>query len=239
VLALPAWASADGPSRPPAAKQKQKKKLTGPVIAQQVVLPGGRTLAGRVRAAAVSVEVKDRRCSVASATPLAALVRSEPGRLGLNDFGTCSRKAGDGSGLFVRSIRGRVNRGKDGWVYKVGRKLASAGAADPSGPFGSGRLRSGDRLVWFYGVFRNGSFQRSLELQASDAGGGVVTVQVTGYDDAGEGAPVDGAKVSTDGASTTTGPDGSARLQLPAGRHVLRATKAGTIRSFDQRVIVR
>ena len=36
-------------------------------------------------------------------------------------------------------IAGERNRGQDGWVYKVGRRAGTAGAADAAGPFGNGR----------------------------------------------------------------------------------------------------
>ena len=50
----------------------------------------------------------------------------------------------------ARSTCARSDRtasaGSDGWVYKVGRRSGSGGAADPAGPFGTGRrLRGGQR----------------------------------------------------------------------------------------------
>ena len=101
----------------------------------------------RARRACAWVEAT---CTAGRATALAALVRSEarpawPARLRL-----VLVEARDGGGLFVESIRGDVNRGQNGWVYKVGRRAATAGAADPTGPFGHGRLRNGQSVTWFY-----------------------------------------------------------------------------------------
>lgn len=186
----------------------------------------------------VRVRVGRKRCAVPGGSPLAALVRSRPGAIGLADYGSCSRRAGDASGLFVRSIRSERNRGKDGWVYKVGHKLATAGAGDPAGPFGRGRLRAGRRVTWFYCTYRRGC-QRTLTLRASSQPGGVVSVKVRGYDDDGKGMPVADARVTVGGAATRTGASGLAQLRLPPGRHLVRATKPGLVRSFGERVTVR
>ena len=114
-----------------------------PKVSQLVVYRDGSAVTKTVSTRAAKVSVGGRRCTAGDGTALAALVRSKPGKLRLRDFGSCSRRAADGAGLFVESIRGDGNRGQNGWVYKVGRRAASAGAADPGGPFGRGRLRSG------------------------------------------------------------------------------------------------
>jgi hypothetical protein len=211
----------------------------GPEVEQLVVFRGGAAVAKSVRASATTVKVGRRRCAVGRGTALAALVRSKPGRLGVRDYGSCSRRAADGVSLFVRSIRGDVNRGQSGWVYKVGRKLATAGAGDPSGPFGSGRLRKGQRVTWFYCKLEGRSCQRTLALKAAAEGGGSVLVTVRAYDDEGRSIPATGAAVSGGGASATTGGDGTARLTLAPGRVRLKATQPGAIRSFSERVAVR
>jgi hypothetical protein len=210
-----------------------------PVVKHLVAFNDGTVKEKRVRASAVSVKVGGRRCAVGRATPLAALVRAKPGALGLKDFGSCSRRAADGGQLFVRSIRGVRNSGQDGWVYKVGRRWASAGAADPSGPFGRGRLRSGQRVTWFYGRMRGGSFQRTLELTAKQSGTGTVVLRVRGYDDDGRGVPVEGADVISRAGSAVTGARGEAVLNVPPGSYVLRARKRGLVPSFGVRVMVR
>lgn len=209
-----------------------------PAVSQLVVFKSGKALQRRVRARAATVRVSGRRCAVASGTPLAALVRSRPGRIGLRDFGSCSRRARDGGQLFVRSIRGDRNRGQDGWIYKVGRRLPDAGAGDPAGPFGRGRLRSGQRVTWFYGRKQGASFQRTLELKAT-VSGETVSVLVRGYDDNGRGVAVPGAAVSSGAGSAQTGANGRATLELPPGRHLFHASKPGFIRSFGERVVVR
>jgi hypothetical protein len=216
---------------------------SGPRIQQMVVFSGGETVTKRVRATRATVDVKGRPCVVGAATALAALVQASPGKMVLRDYGSCSQRPRDGAGLFVRSLRGEVNRGLDGWVYKVGRKLGTAGAADLAGPFGNGRLREGDRVVWFYCVFEAGSCQRSLELAARRTGR-VLGVSVRGYDDAGEGVPVAGARVvvrRVGGKAQVlkTGADGKGSSPaLAPGKYLLRATKRGAIRSFDTPVTV-
>jgi hypothetical protein len=208
-----------------------------PTVQQMVVFRSGKAVTKAVRASRVLVRVEGRRCAAGDGTALAALVRSRPGRLRLLDFGTCSRKPRDGSGLFVSAIGPDRSRGQNGWVYKVGRRSATAGAADPSGPFGRGRLRSGQRVTWFYCRLRAGGCQRTLEVRASSEPGGLVAT-VRGYDNEGRGVPVEGATVTAGGASALTGPDGSARLALPAGVHRVVASKAGLVRSFAERVEV-
>ena len=70
------------------------------------------------------------------------------------------------AGLLVTGIGPDRNRGQRGWVYKVGRRAATAGAGDLGGPFGRGRLRAGQRVTWFYCV-RAGDCQRTLEVRAT------------------------------------------------------------------------
>jgi hypothetical protein len=208
-----------------------------PTVRQMVVFRSGEAVTKTVRARQVLVRVAGRRCAAGDGTALAALVGSRPGRLRLRDFGSCSRRPRDGAGLFVSGIGPDRNRGQNGWVYKVGRRSATAGAADPSGPFGRGRLRSGQRLTWFYCRLRAGGCQRTLEVRARAEPGGLVAT-VRGYDNEGRGVAVEGATVRTGGTSALTGPDGSARLGLPSGAHRVVATKAGLVRSFAERVEV-
>ena len=178
-----------------------------------------------------------RRCTTGRGTALSALVRSRVGRLRLLDFGSCSLSLADGGGLFVKKIRGDANHGQNGWVYKVGRRAATAGAADPSGPFGRGRLRGAQRVTWFYCRLRNGGCQRTLELSLRTEPGSVVA-SVRGYDDAGRAVAVAGASVTAGAASALTDAAGEARLALPAGRHSVVAQKEGAVRSFAERVVL-
>jgi hypothetical protein len=208
-----------------------------PRIRQMVVFRSGRAVTKTVRARQVLVRVGGRRCAAGDGTALAALVWSRPARLRLRDFASCSRRPRDGTGLFVAAIGPDRNRGQNGWVYKVGRRSATAGAADPSGPFGRGRLRSGQRVTWFYCRLRGGGCQRTLEVRAQPQPGGLAAT-VVAYDDAGRGVRVEAATVSAGGATALTGADGRAALTLPAGAYRVVATKAGLVRSFAERVEV-
>jgi hypothetical protein len=185
---------------------------------------------------ATKVTVAGRRCAVAGRTPLAALVHSHPGRIRLRDFGACSSRPSDAAGLLVTGIGGDRNHGQRGWVYKVGRRAATAGAADPSGPFGHGRLRAGQRVTWFYCV-RATDCQRTLAVRATPVEGGIAA-RVRGYDDAGDGVVVQGARVSAGGVTAVSGPDGRAQLALAPGSYRVVARKAGLVRSFAERVTV-
>lgn len=209
-----------------------------PTVDHMVVYRSGKAKQRRVRARGALVRVGRRRCAAGTGTPLAALVRSRPGRLRLRDFGSCSRRAEDGSGLFVSAIGRDRNRRQNGWVYKVGRRAGTAGAADPSGPFGRGRLRSRQRVTWFYCRMGRSGCQRTLVLRTRVEGRTVVA-RVVGYDDAGRGLAVAGARVVVGGARALTNPAGYARLAVAPGRWRARAGKRGLVRSFTERVVVR
>ncbi len=208
-----------------------------PSITQMVVFRDGSAQTTQVRAAKTLVRVRGRRCAAGSGTALAALARSRVGRLRLRDFGSCSRRPRDGAGLFVSGIGADRNRGRKGWAYKVGRRGATAGAADPAGAFGNGRLRSGQRVTWFYCRLSSDGCQRSLELRVRAEAGGLVA-GVRGYNDEGKGVAVEGAEVRAGGVVALTGADGRARLALPSGSYRALATKPGLVRSFTERVEV-
>jgi hypothetical protein len=212
-------------------------EAAAPEVRQLVVFRDGSATAKTVSTRAARVRVEGRRCTAGDGTALAALVRSRPGALRLRDFGACSSRPRDGGGLFVQAIRGNRNRGQNGWVYKVGRRAATAGAADPGGPFGRGRLRAGQRVTWFYCRLRDGGCQRTLELSWR-AEPGTLVATVRGYDDEARGTAVEGATVSAGGTSALTDAAGEARLPLPAGRYRAVAEKAGLVRSFTERVEV-
>jgi hypothetical protein len=229
AIALAALAGAAGAGSPADA--------AAPKIRQMIVLRDGTALTRTVSTRAVHVRLGPRSCKVGRGTALAALVRSRPGRLRLRDFGSCSLKARDGAGLFVRGIHGDLNHGQDGWVYKVGRRAATAGAADPGGPFGRGRLHIGQRVTWLYCRLRPGGCQRTLELKASGTPGTLVAT-VRGYDDEGHGVPVEAATVRAGTASAQTDANGTARLAVAPGSYLAVAEKAGMVRSFAERVEV-
>jgi hypothetical protein len=209
-----------------------------PVVDQLVVFPSGKVVHKRVSTRAVTVKVHGKRCRAGAGTALPALVRSHPGKIRLRDFGSCSQRAADGSGLFVSGVGRYHNKGRDGWVYKVGTRAATAGVADPAGPFGNGRLHSGKRLTWFFCRLRADGCQRSLGVRVKSEPGGVA-VTVTGYDDEGRGAPESGASVSLDGAEQVTSTAGVSHFSVAAGRHRVYAIKAGRVRSFTERVVVK
>ncbi len=205
-----------------------------PKVRQMVVFRDGHARAKQVSTAATSVRVGGRRCAVGDGTALAALARSRAGRLRFRDFGACSRRPGDAAGLLVTGIGADRNRGQRGRIYKGGRRAATAGAGDPGGPFGRGRLRRGQRVTWFY-CLRAGDCQRTLEVRATPASGGIVAT-VRGSDDAGGGILVEGASATAGGVSGLTGADGRVQLALPSGTHRLVARKDGLVRSFTERV---
>jgi hypothetical protein len=217
------------PARPGAADS-----AAAPRIEQLVVSRSGEAVQRTVLARQTRISVRGRRCAVGAGTALAALARSRPGSLRVRDFGACSADPRDASGVIVTRIRTDRNRGQRGWVYKVGRRAASAGAADMGGPFGRGRLRAGQRITWFY-CLRATDCQRTLELRVSPAEGGIVAT-VRGYDDAGEGTPVEGASVSASGVTGVTSADGRVQMALPSGTHRVVARKDGLVRSFTERV---
>jgi hypothetical protein len=214
--------------------------LAAPRVHQLVVFRDGSFRAKTVSAGRASVKVNGHRCAIAPATPLAALVTSRPPNLGLKDFGSCSKRARDGAGLFVNRIGRDVNAGQDGWVYKVGNRSGSAGAADPTGPFGNGRLKNRARVVWFYCHIQGSSCQRTLAFTKLDTGTpGVLLARVKAYDDRGRGIAAAGVAVHVDGATGSTDATGSVRISAPRGRHTVHADGGGYVRSFDTRVAVR
>jgi hypothetical protein len=227
----------------PAAAQAAAPRVEAMVVGK------GRTLLepATVVARATTLRVAGRRCAVGAATPLAVLAavdRADGPSFALRDYGSCSRAPRDAGGLFVTRVGPDRNRGRDGWAYKVGRRAGTTPAADPSGPFGSGRrIAAGARVVWFWCVLRTGGCQRTLSVSAprSAAAGAALTVTVTGHDDAGRGRPVAGATVALAGASAVTRADGTATLAAPAatGRHVLTATAPGLVRTFPEAVTAR
>ena len=206
-----------------------------------------RTLRGpaEVRLRARSVAAGGRRCATGTATPLSVLAGAGL-PFALRDYGSCGPSPRDAGSLFVTRVGPDRNRGRDGWAYKVGRKAGTTGAADPSGPFGTGRrLRDGQRVLWFWCVLGAGDgCQRTLEVspeRSSTAAGQPLRVTVRGYDDAGRGVAIAGADVRLGGARGVTGADGVATVPAPAaaGRATLSATAAGAVRAFPREVIVR
>jgi hypothetical protein len=212
-----------------------------PRIDQMVVFRSGSVRMSHPGMAQTTVRVSGRSCAVAAATPLAALVRSGVGPLTLRDYGSCSKRPADGGSLFVAAIGPDRNKGSDGWVYKAGNVLGTAGAADPAGPLGRGRLRPGARVTWFWChvTARNGGCPHTLAVAAVPAGRGILAVRVRDYDDHGKGGAAGGAVVHAANRTATAGRDGVARIALPAGRYGVWAGQPGRIRSFTASMVVK
>jgi hypothetical protein len=182
-----------------------------------------------------TVRVGHRRCRVAAATPLAVLARTGL-PLRLRDYGSCSRRTRDATALYVRGIGRQLERGLDGWVFKIGRRAPSTGAGDPGS-----RLRAGARVTWFW--CRNGAAgcQRTLEVRPATrtaAPGSQLRVTVRAYDDHGSGVPAGGATVRLGSATATADASGIATLTVPAGAATLSlmATAHGLVPSFPVQV---
>jgi hypothetical protein len=212
-----------------------------PKVGQLVAFRDGSAKQSSVIAAAATARVGGKRCAVGAATPLAALIRSKPGAIKLKDYGSCSTRAVDAGGLYVAAIGADRARGIDGWVYKVGTSVATAGAGDPSGPFGRGRLKGGARVTWFYCHMNAStqSCQRTLGATAQVPGGGSLHVTVRAYDDRGRSKPASGATVHAGSATAQADATGVATFTLPAGRVLVHAESKGAVRSFEEAVDVR
>lgn len=214
-----------------------------PRVTTMVVGKEGTTAAAKdVAAKRATVRVAGgRRCAVGAGTPLAALLARGVATQ-VRDLGSCSRRPADGGGLYVSAVGGEPARGQAGWVYKVGRRAGTAGAADPAGPFGTGRrLRDGQRLLWFW-CRAAGACQRTLEVSAPALArsGAPLAVTVRGYDDQGRGVAVRGATVRLGRATATTGADGRAVLRPSgSGRTRLTATRPGLVPAFPRTVAIR
>ena len=209
-------------------------------IQQLVVQRDGTARQAPVKAPVTEVEVHGDTCKVPSATALAALVMSGVPKLRLHDYGSCSERARDAGGLFVRALGGDRNKGSDGWVYKVGNRLATAGAADPTGPFGNGRLKKGQHVTWFYCHLKASthSCQRTLGLTAEAGQAETLHVHVNAYDDRGHKVPAAGATVHAGASTGKTDENGDADLVVPPGRYLVYAERKGSIRTFGEEVDV-
>jgi hypothetical protein len=190
------------------------------------------------------VKVAGRRCRVGARTPLSVLAARHL-KLGIRDYGRCGRDPDAAGGLYVAKVGREREKGMGGWVYKVGRRAGTAAAADPAGPFGTGRrLRHGQRVTWFWcEQDMTGSCQRTLEARperTTAAPGETLRVTVRGYDDYGRGIAVEGATVTLGSATAVSDAAGVALLTVSAetGAHALKATRDGMVRAFPVEVTV-
>lgn len=166
-------------------------------------------------------------CHVPRRTPLAALLHTRL-KVRVRNYGACAP-----SGLYVRSVAGQRERGRDGWVFKVGNAAPGIGAA---------ATRARGRVLWFWCTFRARGCQRTLAVSPDRrrvARGGTLRVTVTAFDDNGRGVPAAGATVRFGSASAVADGSGVATLTAPAGARRVVATQTGRVRSFASRVVVR
>jgi hypothetical protein len=188
-----------------------------------------------VRLKVRTVKVSGRRCRLGAATPLSVLAATKL-KLGLRDYGRCGKRPRDAAGLYVTRVKREREKGRGGWVYKIGRKTPSLGAADPTR-----KLRDGQRVTWFWcEQDDSGSCQRTLEVKpdrTAAAPGEALTVTVRGYDDQGRGIAVEGATVTLGSASAVTDAAGTAVLTV-AESGELEATREGFVRAFPVDVTV-
>jgi hypothetical protein len=189
-----------------------------------------------VRLKVRTVKVGGRRCRVGAPTPLSVLAATGL-KLAIRDYGSCGKRPRDAAGLYVAKVGRERERGRGGWVYKVGRRVGSSGAADLNGR----RLRDGQRVTWFWcEQDDSGGCQRTLEAQpdrTTAAPGETLSVTVRGYDDQGRGVAVEGATVRLGSATAVSGADGVAVLTVVDGGE-LRAEKDGMVRAFPREVTV-
>jgi hypothetical protein len=190
----------------------------------------------QVRLKERSVKVRGRKCRVGAKTPLSVLASTRL-KLRIRDYGRCGARPRDAVGLYVQAVAGERERGRGGWVYKIGRRTPSLGAADLSGR----RLRDGDRVTWFWcEQDSSGGCQRTLVAvpdRTAALPGETLRVTVRGYDDNGKGVPVEGGTVRLGSATAATGADGVAVLVVAEGG-ALEASKAGLVRAFPTEVTV-
>ncbi len=185
VLTVAAALGAAAGAGPPATAA-----AAAPRVSVAVVGPGGQVLSAPAARAVpqTRVRVGGRTCDVPSATPLGALAVTRR-RVTVTGDGSCTP-----SSFYVTAVDGHHARGREGWVYKVGARAGTAGAADPSGPFGTGRrLRAGDRVLWFWCRLGAGGCQRTLAVRRA---GGPGRLRVVGHDDFGRARRVAGALVT-------------------------------------------
>jgi hypothetical protein len=193
---------------------------------------GGAVLqpAKKVQMRTRTARVGGRACTLGARTPLGLLLgtRLKPR---LRDYGSCGRAAADSSSLYVVAVAGQAERGRGGWVYKVGRRVPGTGAGDPSS-----RVRAGARLLWFWCEQDiRGGCQRTLQVQPERrkaTPGQSLRVTVRGFDDNGRGTLVEGATVRLGASTAITGPDGVATVTVPVRGGRVTAERDGMIRSF-------
>ncbi|HEV2061466.1 MAG TPA: hypothetical protein VGR12_01330, partial [Solirubrobacteraceae bacterium] len=194
----------------------------GPRVRAMVVGKPGQVIAG-VKSVRLD-GFRHRRCRIPAGLPLGVLHEL---RVPFAARGGCES-------LYVFRISGWRAHGQQGWVYKVGTRGGTTSASDPSGPFGSGRIRSGAEVVWFW-CRRALRCQRSLKVTGERRVrvGRTLRVRVRGYDDYGRSRVIRGATVSVGRARMRTNRRGLARIRMiRRGLFRLRASKRGLVPAF-------
>jgi hypothetical protein len=205
------------------------------VVGKERVLRGPK----EVRLKQRTVKVAGRRCRVAARTPLSVLAAARL-PLGIRDYGRCGRDPQAAGGLYVAKVADEREKGRGGWVYKVGRRAGTTGAADLTGR----RLRHGQRVTWFWCELQaSGGCQRTIEVRPARrtvGPGETLRVTVRGYDDFARGVAAAGATVRLGSVTTATDAQGVALLTVGprTGRLRLTATRAGLVRAFPVTVTV-
>jgi hypothetical protein len=174
---------------------------------------------------------RHRGCRLGRGLPLAAL-----------HFLRMSYRARGGcDSLYVFQVGRSRATGREGWVYKVGTRSGTASASDPTGPFGSGRIRSGSEVVWFW-CRRALRCQRSLRVTGERRvrRGGRIRFRVRGYDDFGRGRMIRRAVIRVGRARVRTNRRGLATIRFSRrGLFRLRAYKDGLVPAFPIGIRVR
>ncbi len=235
----------------PLARLAKLSETSGPPVEMMIVGAGNEIIAQPLVLSAPPsvIDTSHGSCAVAEGTPLAALAafrRTRGPAFSVRDYGHCTSSPNDSGQLFVYSLDGETNHGQNGWEYKVDNRSGTAGAADPSGPFGTGHgLAPDSKLIWFWCQAVAGGCQRNLEViaPAGVRSGATFTVRVLGYDNSGHGIAMSGARVSIAGSrsAATTSSSGRATLRAPSrrGTSIVKATRPGSVPSFDTVLQVR
>ena len=149
------------------------------------------------------------------------------------------RARGGCNALYVFQVRGDREAGAAGWVYKVGRRLPGISSSSPRA-----RLRSGQRVIWFW-CRRAGRCQRTLATTASSSGGRM-RATVTGYDDYGRGRRMSRATVIVRRLGTSTrrryrtSSNGTVSFRVrPGARYRVDSRRSGVVRGFPTTVRAR
>lgn len=194
----------------------------GPRVRAMVVGKSGGVVAG-VKSVRLD-GFRYRRCRIRPGLPLGVL----------HELRVSYAARGGCQSLYVFRIGRARAGGQQGWVYKVGTRGGTASASDPSGPFGSGRIRSGAEVVWFW-CRRALRCQRSLKVTGERRVrvGGTLRVRVRGYDDFGRSRVIRGATVTVGRTRVRTNRRGIATIRMiRRGLFRLRASKRGLVPAF-------